>query len=107
MGVVPQYATNLGKQANCQTLVSLTLAQGEVPVPVALRLFLPESWTRDAERLDKAGVPGTDSLTADKMLARSKWRRITWRQGTKGRLHASCAAVRVRVADGRAIGSAS
>ena len=35
----------LGKTANCQTLVSLTLARGEVPVVLALRLFLPESWT--------------------------------------------------------------
>jgi len=57
VGVAPQYATALGKRANCQTLVSLTLAQGEVPVPVALRLFLPKSWTQDADRLNKAGVP--------------------------------------------------
>lgn len=27
--------------------MSLTLAQGEVPVPVALRLFLPDSWVDD------------------------------------------------------------
>ena len=45
VGVAPQYASALGKTANCQTLVSLTLAQGEVPVPVSLRLFLPEAWT--------------------------------------------------------------
>lgn len=38
-------------------MVSLTLARGEVPVPVALRLFLPEAWTSDPARLDKAGVP--------------------------------------------------
>ena len=57
VGVAPQYATSLGKNANCQTLVSLTLAGGEVPVPVALRLFLPESWTGEVARLDKAGVP--------------------------------------------------
>jgi SRSO17 transposase len=56
-GVAPQYASALGKNANCQTLVSVTLASGEVPVPVALRLFLPESWARDPARLDKAGVP--------------------------------------------------
>ena len=52
-----QYASSLGKTANCQTLVSLTLARGEVPVMVALRLFLPESWTSDAARLKRAGVP--------------------------------------------------
>ena len=58
VGVAPQYASALGKTANCQTLVSLTLARGEVPVPFALRLFLPEEWTRDAVRLERAGVPG-------------------------------------------------
>jgi SRSO17 transposase len=57
VGVAPQYASALGKTANCQVLVSLTLARREVPVPVALRLFLPEEWTRDAERLERAGVP--------------------------------------------------
>jgi SRSO17 transposase len=32
MHVAAQYASALGKTANCQTLVSLTLARGEVPV---------------------------------------------------------------------------
>jgi SRSO17 transposase len=41
VGVAAQYASALGKTANCQTLVSLTLARGEVPVMLALRLFLP------------------------------------------------------------------
>ena len=57
VGVAAQYASALGKTANCQTLVSLTLARGEVPVMVALRLFLPESWTNDRVRLKRAGVP--------------------------------------------------
>ena len=57
VGVAPQYASALGKTANSQTLVSVTLAKGEVPVPVSLRLFLPETWTADPARLDKAGVP--------------------------------------------------
>src|SRR5215210_4671802 len=57
VGVAPQYASALGKNANCQTLVSLTLARGEVPVAVGLRLFLPESWTGDADRMSRAGVP--------------------------------------------------
>jgi hypothetical protein len=38
-------------------LVSLTLARGEVPVMIAWRLFLPASWTSDAARLMRAGVP--------------------------------------------------
>jgi SRSO17 transposase len=57
VGVAAQYASALGKTANCQTLVSLTLALGEVPVMIALRLFLPESWTSDAARLKRAGAP--------------------------------------------------
>jgi SRSO17 transposase len=55
--VAPQYASMPGKHANCQTLVSLTLSTGGVPMPLALRLFLPKSWTTDITRLQKAGVP--------------------------------------------------
>jgi SRSO17 transposase len=40
VGVAHQYCGVLGKQANCQALVSLTLARGEVPVPLGLRLYL-------------------------------------------------------------------
>jgi SRSO17 transposase len=57
VGVAAQYASALGKTANCQTLVSLTLARGEVPVMLALRLFLPEGWTSKRARLERAGVP--------------------------------------------------
>jgi SRSO17 transposase len=187
-GVAPQYASALGKTANCQTLVSLTLARGEVPVPVALRLFLPESWTNDPSRLQRAGVPvphrtartkpqialaeidrliaggvrfgcvladagygmsapfrqeltrrkltwavgiprhlkvypvGVQliwpvarrgrrrqrsipdvlSVSAEDMLTSAKWQSISWRTGTKGKLKARFAAVRVRTADGPA-----
>ena len=65
-GVARQYCGQLGKQANCQALVSLTLAGRDVPVPVGLRLFLPEAWSRDAERCAAAGVPD------DGMVARPK-----------------------------------
>src|SRR3954462_1910743 len=57
VGVARQYCGELGKVANCQVLVSLTLACGAVPLPVGLRLFLPSAWTDDAERCDEAGVP--------------------------------------------------
>jgi len=186
VGVAAQYASALGKTANCQTLVSLTLARGEVPVMLALRLFLPESWISDRTRLKRAGVPAEYraartkpeialaeidrviaagvrfgcvladagygmsaplrqgltarklawavgiprhlkvypadvqmiwpvamrgrprqrhvpdilSLPAEAMLANAKWHTISWRTGTKGKLKARFAAVRVRVADG-------
>src|ERR687897_3628329 len=44
VGVKRQYCGQLGKRANCQALVSLTLARAEVPVCVGLHLFLPEDW---------------------------------------------------------------
>ena len=65
VGVAPQYASSLGKTANCQTLVSLTLARGEVPVMVALRLFVPESWTSNPVRLKRAGVSRRVPRSAD------------------------------------------
>jgi SRSO17 transposase len=66
VGVAAQYASALGKTANCQTLVSLTLARDEVPVMVVLRLFLPDSWTGDPSRLKRTGGP------AEYRAARSK-----------------------------------
>ena len=66
MGVARQYCGQVGKRASCQALVSLTLAGREVPVPVGLRLFLPEEWTRDPERCAAAGVP------AGEVVARAK-----------------------------------
>src|SRR3982750_1658310 len=57
VGVAPQYCGALGKTANCQVLVSLTLARGEAPAPVGLRLFLPAEWTSQPERRAAAGVP--------------------------------------------------
>ena len=57
VSVGPQYAGALGKKTNCQVLVSLTLAKDEVPIPVALRLFLPDTWVNDPDRLLRAGVP--------------------------------------------------
>jgi SRSO17 transposase len=187
VGVAAQYASALGKTANCQTLVSLTLARGEVPVMLALRLFLPESWTSDRARLKRARVPiehqtprskpeialaeidramaanvcfrcvladagygisgpfrqglterglawavgipkhlkvypvdvqliwpitkvrgrprkhhvpDVLSIAAEQMLASVKWKAVSWRSGTKGRLKARFAAARVRTADG-------
>ena len=57
VGVARQYAGAAGKTTNCQTLVSLTLARDEIPVGVALRLFLPAEWTDDPERCRAVGVP--------------------------------------------------
>ncbi|MFD0936049.1 IS701 family transposase [Methylobacterium trifolii] len=182
VGVARQYCGALGKQANCQSLVSLTLAQGEMPVPVGLHLFLPQAWTSDPQRCAQAGVPepattprskgeialseldrlqaaglcfgtvladagygvsaafrhGLDARglrwavgivrnqkiyasdvqlvpptgrarkpapdreprEAEAVLADLTWRRVTWRPGTRGKLSARFAAIRVRTGDG-------
>lgn len=76
VGVAPQYASALGKKANCQTLVSVTLASGEVPVMIGLRLFLPESWTGNTARMDRAKVPD-EARTYRDPSRRSPWPRST------------------------------
>ena len=57
VGVARQYCGQLGKQDNCQVAVSLSLASDHASLPVAYRLYLPQEWTNDRERLRKAGVP--------------------------------------------------
>jgi SRSO17 transposase len=67
VGVAHQYCGALGKQANCQCLVSLTLARDDVPAPVGLRLYLPQSWTGDPTRRKRAKVP-------EDIVYQPKWR---------------------------------
>src|SRR6202007_2603750 len=48
----------------------------------------------------KRHVPNILSMAAEDTLADTAWQNISWRTGTKGKLKARFAAVRVRVADG-------
>ena len=57
VGVQRQYCGALGKKANCQCAVSVHYAAPKGHCPLAMQLYLPESWLGDADRLDKAGVP--------------------------------------------------
>ena len=57
VGVARQYCGQLGKEDNCQVAVSLSIANEHASLPVAYRLYLPQEWTNDGERLRKAGVP--------------------------------------------------
>jgi SRSO17 transposase len=45
-------------------------------------------------------IPDSKSVAAEKVLAEQLWKQVSWRRGTKGRLTACFAALRVRVADG-------
>jgi SRSO17 transposase len=57
VGVASQYCGYLGKEANCQVAVSLSIANHHASLPVAYRLYLPREWTKDKVRRRKAGVP--------------------------------------------------
>ena len=50
-------------------------------------------------------VPNQEPQAAEDVLAKLPWRQVSWRQGTKGRLRARFAAIRVRVADGAVWGN--
>jgi SRSO17 transposase len=57
VGVQRQYCGQLGKQANCQVAVTLSIANHHASLPIAYRLYLPRTWTEDKARRKKAHVP--------------------------------------------------
>src|SRR6476620_3998681 len=57
VGVARQYSGTLGKTDNCQIAVSLHYAGPKGDYPLALRLFVPEAWTSQPERMAAARVP--------------------------------------------------
>jgi SRSO17 transposase len=57
VGVAHQYCGQLGKEANCQVAVSLSIANHAASLPVAYQLYLPKQWSADAARRKQAGVP--------------------------------------------------
>ena len=57
VGVAHQYCGELGKSANCQAAVSLSVSTWNASLPIAWRLYLPEVWCQDAARCEQAGIP--------------------------------------------------
>ena len=57
VGVARQYSGTLGKTDNCQVAVSLHYCAPDGDYPLALRLYLPESWTSQPERMQAVRVP--------------------------------------------------
>ena len=57
VGVARQYCGRLGKQDNCQVAVTLSIANHSASLPIAYRLYLPETWANDAARRKKTHVP--------------------------------------------------
>src|SRR5207253_4661677 len=58
VGVARQYCGQLGERENCQVAVTLSVASERASLPVAYRLYLPETWAADPARRAEAGVPG-------------------------------------------------
>src|SRR3974377_1826242 len=59
VGVQHQYCGQLGKQANCQVAVTLSIANHHASLPIAYRLYLPQAWAKNAARRKKAHVPSS------------------------------------------------
>ena len=57
VGVARQYCGVLGKQENCQVAVTLSVANDVASLPVAYRLYLPETWVADRRRRRETHVP--------------------------------------------------
>jgi SRSO17 transposase len=66
VGVQRQYSGTLGRTDNCQVATSLHLASEYGGVCIGMRLYLPETWAKDAERREKAGVP-------EEIVFKKKW----------------------------------
>ena len=57
VGVHHQYCGQLGKQANCQVAVTLSIANHHASLPIAYQLYLPRAWSDDAARRQEAHIP--------------------------------------------------
>jgi SRSO17 transposase len=69
VGVGPQYCGAVGKQANCQVSVEVVVSDGQIALPVAGRLYLPEKWAQDQARRRAAGVPAQVVFASKPALA--------------------------------------
>jgi SRSO17 transposase len=75
--------------------VGLSRRQNVYPADIALTFPVAKAGKRR-----KYHVPDRPPVSTEVMLAKEKWKKISWRRGTKGRLTCLFAACRVRVADG-------
>ena len=62
VGVARQWLGRLGKVDNGQVAVFGALANDRYAAPIDVRLYLPEQWTDDPKRCERAGVPEGERL---------------------------------------------
>lgn len=72
VGVTRQYCGRLGKTDNCQIAVTLSVANHHASLPIAYRLYLPETWASDAKRRTKAHVPEAVEFRTKPQIALSQ-----------------------------------
>jgi SRSO17 transposase len=75
VGVHHQYCGQLGKQANCQVVVTLSIANHDASLPIAYRLYLPQEWAADAARRKKAHVPKAIAFKTKPQIALEQLRK--------------------------------
>jgi SRSO17 transposase len=68
VGVVRQYCGQVGKQENCRVAASLSVATEQASLPIAWRLYLPETWAKDKRRKE-AGIPKEISFATKPTIA--------------------------------------
>jgi len=71
VGTQRQYSGTTGRTENCQVAVYLTYTTGAGHALLDRRLYLPESWTEDPDRMHAAGIPDTIVFTTKPALART------------------------------------
>ena len=69
VGVQHPYCGQLGKQANCQVAVTLSIANHHASLPIAYRLYLPQAWAKNAARRKKARIPKEISFQTKPQIA--------------------------------------
>jgi SRSO17 transposase len=69
VGVARQYCGQLGKQDNCQVAVSLSVANDAASLPIAWRLYLPQAWSDDPDRRQKAKIPNAIAFQTKPQIA--------------------------------------
>jgi SRSO17 transposase len=75
VGVARQYCGQVGKQDNCRVAVSLSVTTEKASMPVAYRLYLPQSWIEDGERRKKTSVPDSIQFQTKPEIALDQIRR--------------------------------
>jgi SRSO17 transposase len=75
VGVARQYCGQVGKQDNCRVAVSLSMTTEKASMPVAYRLYLPQSWIEDRKRRKKTGVPDSIQFQTKPEIALDQIRR--------------------------------